>query len=181
MSPCRNEKLKRVGRNGELYVSPSTGLVAITENRYKIFIFGKSTLACVYRLADLYGYDYESEEVKNSEGKNETKHFCNLLFYNTPGMYQVRLEIRGVKDFEDMAKYFDTQFGIQKTLRNMKNTWKQQMGAIKAVAGAIGAVKDGTMDETKAEATMEVLDTAKYGDRTQWIAKADSTLASVQI
>ncbi len=180
-SKAKEEKLKRFGRNGELYVSPSTGLVAITENRYKIFIFGKSTLACVYRLADLYGYDYESEEVKNSEGKNETKHFCNLLFYNTPGMYQVRLEIRGVKDFEDMAKYFDTQFGIQKTLRNMKNTWKQQMDAIKAVAGAIGAVKDGTMDETKAEATMEVLDTAKYGDRTQWIAKADSTLASVQI
>ena len=176
----KEEKLKRFGRNGELYVSPSTGLVAITENRYKIFIFGKSTFACVYRLADLYGYDYESEEVKNSEGKSETKHFCNLLFYNTPGMYQVRLEIRGVKDFEDMAKYFDTQFGIQKTLRNIKNTWKQQMGAVKAVAGAIGAVKDGTMDETKAEATMEALDAAQYGDRTEWIAKADAALASVQ-
>ena len=95
-------------------------------------------------------------------------------------MYQVRLEIRGVKDFEDMAKYFDTQFGIQKTLRNIKNTWKQQMGAIKAVTGAIGAVKDGTMDETKAEATKEALDAAQYGDRTEWIAKADAALASVQ-
>lgn len=176
----KEEKLKRFGRNGELYVSPSTGLVAITENRYKIFIFGKSTLACVYRLADLYGYDYESEEVKNSDGKNETKHFCTLLFHNTPGMYQVRLEIRSVKEFEDMAKYFDTQFGIQKTLRNIKNTWKQQMGAIKAVAGAIGSVKDGTMDETKAQATVEALDAAQYGDRTKWIAKADAALASVQ-
>lgn len=174
------EKLKRFGKNGELYVSPSTGLVAITENRYKIFIFGKSTLACVYRLGDLYEYVYESEEVKNSEGKNETKHFCNLMFYNTPGMYNVRMEIRNGKEYEDMAKYFDTQFGIQKTLRNVKNTWKQQMSAVKAVAGAVSAVKDGTMDETKAEETMAALDTAKYGDRTEWLAKADAALASVQ-
>lgn len=176
----KEEKLKRFGKNGELYISPSTGLVAITENRYKIFIFGKTTLACVYRLADLYGYDYESEEVQNSEGKTETKHFCNLLFHNTPGLFHVRLEIRNSKEFEDMAKYFDTQFGIQKTLGNIKNTWKQQMDAIKAVTGAIGAVKDGTMDESKAEETIDVLNTAQYGDRTEWIAKADAALASVQ-
>lgn len=176
----KEEKLKRFGRNGELYVSPSTGLVALTENRYKIFAFGKSTLACVYRLADLYGYDYESEEVKNAEGKMETKHFCNLLFYDTPGLYLVRLEIRGVKDFEDMVKYFDTQFGIQKTLGNIKNTWKQQMSAAKAIVGAIGAVKDGTLDEAKAETTIEALDAAQYGDRTGWIAKADAALASVE-
>ena len=54
------------------------------------------------------------------------------------------------------------------------------MGAIKAVAGAIGSVKDGTMDETKAQATVEALDAAQYGDRTKWIAKADAALASVQ-
>lgn len=174
------EKMKRFGKNGELYVSPSTGLVAITENRYKIFIFGKSTLACVYRLADLYGYDYEAEEVKNSEGKTETKHYCILMFHNTPGMYQVRMEIRSSREFEDMAKYFDTQFGIQKTLGNMKNTFKQQINAAKAIAGAFKAAKDGTMDETKAAETMEVLDAAQYGDRTEWIAKADAALASVK-
>lgn len=174
------EKLKRFGKNGELYISPSTGLIALTENRYKIFIFGKSTIACVYRLADLYGYDYDFETVKNSEGKEETKHYCVLMFYNTPGMYEVRLEIRDGKEYENMAKYFDTQFGIQKTLRNMKNTFKQQMNAAKAIAGAFKAVKDGTMDETKAEATMETLDAAQYGDRTEWITKADAALASVE-
>ncbi len=176
----KEEKMKRFGKNGELYVSPSTGLVAITENRYKIFIFGKSTIACVYRLADLYGYDYESEEVKNSEGKVETKHYCVLTFNNTPGMYQVRMEIRTSKEFDEMAKYFDTQFGIQKTLRNMKNTFKQQISAAKAIAGAIGAIKDGTMDEAKAAETVETLDAAQYGDRTEWIAKADAALASVK-
>ena len=176
----REEKLKRFGRNGELYVSPSTGLIALTENRYKFFIFGKSTLACVYRIADLYGYDYDSERIKNSEGKEEVKHYCVLLFHNTPGLYVVRLEIRSSIDYNDMEKYFNTLFGIQKTLRNMKNTWKQQIDAAKAVAGAIKAVKDGTIDEAQAEATADALNTMQYGDRTEWIAKADSTLATVQ-
>jgi hypothetical protein len=76
-----------------------------------------------------------------------------------------------------MEKYFNTLFGIQKTLRNIGNTWKQQMNAAKAVAGAVKAVKDGTLDEGRAEAAVEALDAARYGDRTEWIAKADAALA----
>ena len=174
----KEKKLKRFGKNGELYVSPSTGLIALTENRYKIFIFGKSTIACVYRLADLYGYDYDSETVKNSEGKEETKHYCVLMFHNTPGLYEVRLEVRA-REYEDMEKYFNTLFGIQKTLSNIGNTFKQQMNAAKAIAGAVKAVKDGTLDETQAEATADALNVAQYGDRTEWIAKADAALAKV--
>ena len=174
----KEEKLKRFGKNGELYVSPSTGLIALTENRYKFFIFGKSTIACVYRLADLYGYDYGYETVKNSEGKEETKHYCILMFRNTPGLYEVRMEIRS-GEYEDMERYFNTLFGIRKTLRNIGNTIKQQTNAAKAIAEAVRAVKDGTMDETKAEATMDTLNAAQYGDRTGWIAKADAALASV--
>ena len=175
----KEEKMKRFGKNGELYVSPSTGLIALTENRYKIFIFGKSTIACVYRLADLYGYDYDSETVKNSDGKEETKHYCVLMFNNTPGLYEVRMEIR-TGEYESMEKYFNTLFGIQKTLGNIKNTWKQQINAAKAVAGAVKAVKDGTVDEAVAENTIDALDTMQYGDRTEWIAKADAALAAVQ-
>ena len=174
----KEEKLKRFGKNGELYVSPSTGLIALTENRYKFFIFGKSTVACVYRLADLYGYDYGYETVKNSEGKEETKHYCILMFRNTPGLYEVRMEIRS-GEYEDMERYFNTLFGIRKTLRNIGNTIKQQTNAAKAIAEAVRAVKDGTMDETKAESTMDALNAAQYGDRTGWIAKADAALASV--
>ncbi len=173
------EKLKRFGNNGQLYVSPSTGLVALTENRYKIFIFGKSTLACVYRLADLYGYEYESEVVKNSEGKEETKHYCVLFFHNTPGLYEVRMEIRS-GEYNDMEKYFNTQFGIQKTLSNIKNTWKQQTNAIKAMADAVKAAKDGNLDEATAGNAIDALDAAQYGDRTEWIAKADAALAKVE-
>ena len=176
----KEEKMKRFGKYGELYVSPSTGLVALTENRYKFFIFGKSTLACVYRLADLYGYDYESEEIKNSEGKMETKHYCVLLFHNTPGMYLVRLELRTSYEYEAMTKYFDTQFGIQKTLGNIKNTWKNQINAAKAAVEAVKAIKDGSVDESIAENTIDAFDTMQYGDRTEWIQKADAALASVQ-
>ena len=60
------------------------------------------------------------------------------------------------------------------------NTFKQQMNAAKAVAGAIKAVKDGTVDESVAENTISALDAAQYGDRTEWIAKADAALATVQ-
>ena len=79
-----------------------------------------------------------------------------------------------------MEKYFNTLFGIQKTLRNIGNTFKQQMNAAKAVAGAFKAAKDGTLDETQAEATADALNAAQYGDRTEWIAKADAALAKVE-
>ena len=41
----KEEKLKYFGKNGALCVSPSTGLVAITENRYKIFIHHRLRLS----------------------------------------------------------------------------------------------------------------------------------------
>ena len=176
----KEEKLKQFGTNGALYVSPSTGLVAVTENRYKIFIFGKTTLACVCRLADLYGYEYESEEVKSSDGKTQTRHYCVLNFINTPGMSPVRMQIRHPNEYETMSKYFDTQFGIQKTLGNIKNTWKNQINAAKAAVEAVKAIKDGSIDESVAENTIDAFDTMQYGDRTEWIKKADAALASVE-
>ena len=38
----KEEKLKRFG--ADIYVSPSTGLVAFVETRYKFFLFGKSLI-----------------------------------------------------------------------------------------------------------------------------------------
>ena len=78
-SKNKDEKLKAFGVGGTLlYASPSTGLVALVETRYKIFIFGKTELACVYRIADLAQYDYSEEKVKNSDGKTETKEYCTM-------------------------------------------------------------------------------------------------------
>ena len=176
----KEEKLKSLGRGEYIYVSPSTGLIAYPDIRYKIFIFGKTTLACVYRVADLYGYEYEEETMKNSEGKEETKSFCRLLFHNTAGLYSFRIGVSGKKDYDDVCKYFDTMFGIQKTLGNMVNNFKSQMNAAKSIAETIKAAKDGTLDEAQGAETIDALDTARYGDRTEWIAKADAALASVK-
>ena len=175
----KEEKLRQIyGLKDVLaYVSLSTGLFAITENRYKFFIFGKSTLACVYRVADLYGYDYESETSKDSEGKEITKHFCVFQFRNTPGMYAPRIELGSKSDFDSLEKYFNELFGIQKTLRNSINNAKRQISGIKAAVNAVKGAVDGTLDETQAAEAMETIDASVYGDRTQWIAKADAALA----
>ncbi len=180
-SPDKDAKLKCFGVGGTLlYVSPSTGLVALVEKRYKIFIFGMTELACVYRLADLVQYDYEEEQVKNSEGKTETKEFCRLVFKDTAGMYNFRIEVANSKSYESMAKYLDTLFGIQKTLGNSFKNAKRQMDALKSFAGAVKAAADGTLDEQQATAAVGALDASVYGDRTQWIAKADAALAKFQ-
>ena len=173
----KDAKLKCFGVGSTLlYVSPSTGLVALVETRRKIFIFGKTELACVYRLADLVEYDYEEEKVKNSDGKMETKEFCHLVFKDTAGMYSFRLEVANSKSYESMAKYFDTLFGIQKTLGNTFKNAKRQMNAIKSFAGAVKAAADGTLDDEQATSAIGALDASVYGDRTEWIKKADAAL-----
>ena len=175
-SKNKDEKLVQLGK-GDLYVSPSTGLVALIETRYKILVFGKSEFACVYRLADLVQYDYEEETVKNSEGKEEKKPFCVMMFKNTTGMYGFRLEVRSKKDYESMAKYFDTLFGIQKTLGNSFKNAKRQLDAIKGAASIVKGAVNGTMDEAQAAEAAGSVDAYFMGDRTEWIAKADAALA----
>lgn len=171
-------KLKCLGIGGPLlYVSTTTGLAALVETRYKFMMFGKSELACVYRIADLVQYSFEDEIVKGSDGKLDKKEFCAMMFKDTEGMYGFRLEVSGKKGYEEVAKYFDTLFGIQKTLGNSFKNAKRQMNAIKAAAGAVKGAMDGTITEDQAADTMGALDAAVYGDRTEWIAKADAALA----
>lgn len=178
-SKNKDEKLKQLG-TGDLYVSPSTGLVALVETNYKFIIFGKTQRACVYRLADLVQYDYEEEKVKGSDGKTETKEYCVMTFKDTAGMYSFRLGVGNSKSYESMAKYFDTLFGIQKTLGNTFKNAKRQMDAIKSFAAAAKAAADGTLDEEQAASTIGALDASVYGDRTEWIKKADEALAAFQ-
>ena len=175
----KEEKLRQIhGLKDVLgYVSPSTGLFAILENRYKFFIFGKTTYACVYRVADLYGYDYECETSKDSEGKEVKKHYCTFEFRNTCGMYAPRIELGSQSDYASIEKYFNELFGIQKTLRNSVKNAKRQMSGIKAAVGAVKGAMDGTLDEAQAAQAVEAMDASVYGDRTQWIAKADAALA----
>lgn len=177
----KGAKLKGLGQYDALVVSPSTGLVAITQNDYKFFIFGKTTRACVYRLADLYVYEYETEVSKDSEGKDITKHFARLIFNNTSGMFDFRLPVSSKGDFEELEKYFNNLFGIQKTLRNSINNAKRQINAFKAVTGAVKEIAtNGSDQEVKGHAAIDALNANIYGDRTDWIKKADTALASVK-
>ena len=175
----KEEKLRQIYGLKDVtgYVSPSTGLLALIENRYKFLVFGKTTMACVYRVADLYGYEYECETSRDSEGKEIQKHFCVFLFRNTTGMYAPRIELGSKSDFDSLEKYFNELFGIQKTLRNSINNAKRQISGIKAAIGAVKGAVDGTLDEEQATEYAQQLDASVYGDRTQWIAKADAALA----
>ena len=177
-SKNKDEKLKMMGVGGPLlYASPSTGLVALVETRYKFMVFGKSELACVYRIADLMQYDFVEETAKNSEGKEEKKQYCAMMFKDTAGMYGFRLAVSGQKEYESIAKYFDTLFGIQKTLGNSFKNAKRQMDAIKSITNTVKAAAAGTLDEAQAAETIGSVDAYVHGDRTQWIEKADATLA----
>lgn len=171
------EKLKRYGF--ELYISESTGLMALNETHYKILFFGKSVLACAYRIADLYDYQYE-EETKKVNDKDETTRYAHLYFRNVSGLSNFRIKMEK-GEFPYLEKYFNELFGIQKTLGNAANTWKSQIDAMKAVGTAVGAMKDGGEDlESKNADAIDALNTAQYGDRTELIARADAALASVQ-
>ena len=176
----QRKKLVRFG--SPVYVAEDVGLLAYVETRYKIFVFGKSQLACVYRLADLVGYNYEVIQKKTSDGKTEKQEVCRLTFRNVPGMNEVIFKIPGKKSFEKLEKYFNKLFGIQKTLGNVGNTWKSQINAAKAIGSAVSAMAKG--DEAAVEDlagnAADALDVAIYGDRTELIAKADAALAKVQ-
>ena len=165
-----------------VYVAADVGLMAYVETRYKIFIFGKSQIACVYRIADLVGYDYETETKQTSDGKTEKVDYAILTFRNTAGLNPVKLKINGPKSFEKLEKYFNTLFGIQKTLGNAKNNRKSQLEAAKSLGSAIGSVMKGDTEglEEKAADAAEKLDTAIYGDRTELEAKADAAIAALK-
>ena len=172
----KSQKLTRFGAH--LYVAEDIGLVAFTQVDYKILIFGKTTRACVYRIADLRNYKYEEQMVRNGD-KTEKKSTVRMVFINTAGMNAFNLEVNNFKEYEKLSKYFDTLFGVQKTLGNAANTWKQQMTAIKDVASGLSAAMRGEEDAgEKAAAAINSLDAAVYGDRTEWIRRADAALAA---
>lgn len=179
-SKDNNKKLKQFGiGESRVFVSESTGLMALEESRYKVLFFGKTVYACVYRIADLYDY-YLEDETKTIDGKTETRHFGHLIFHNVDGLSDFRIELANA-EYGIMEKYFNEMFGIQKTLSNAGNTWTSQIDAVKAVGAAVGAVSEGgdAAQCTAAEA-LYALNIARYGDHTALAARADAALASVR-
>lgn len=169
------KKLKRFG--GDIYIAADIGLMAITQNDYKFFVFGKTTRACVYRIADIRDYEYEVREVKSGE-KIEKMEFVRMSFVNTEGMNMFSYPLNG-GIYNNLVKYLNELFGIQKTLGNFKNTAKKQFNAVKDVASGFKAVLGGDEDAmAKAEQAADSLDAAVLGDRKELEAKADAALAA---
>lgn len=171
----KEKKLTRFGAN--FYVAADLGLMAYVQNSYKFFLFGKTTRACVYRIADLRDYEFEVQENKTSNG-TEKKEYIRVFFVNTDGLYEFA-EPMNSGMYKSFVKYFDKLFGIQKTLGNMKNTWKNQADAVKGVAAGFKAALSGDEQMTeKAAQASAALDKMQYGDRTELIRKADAALSA---
>lgn len=176
-------KAKTVKRFGDVYVSEETGLMALAKTEYKYFIFGKYyPKAAVYRIADLKDYDEEMIETKDSNGNIKKDNVMRFIFANTPGLYTFTTKVGNTKSDEACVKYFNKLFGIQKTLGNIGNTWKNQINAGVALGKALGeAIKSGgeatdSVYNAAGEAA-DMMDIAIYGDRTALREAADRTLA----
>lgn len=178
----KEEKLRQIYglKTHVAYVSPSTGLIAFLEPRYKFFVFGKTDYACVFRVADLVTYEYASEQVKNSEGKEETKHYCWFGFKDTKGLCSFRMELGSRNDFDNIETDFNELFGIQKTIGNMFKNAKREINAAKSVFGAVKSAMDGDISEQQVTDTFDALNAVEMGDRTEWIEKANAALANVK-
>lgn len=174
--PRLNEKgtaKELVTFGNHFYVAEDLGLMAYIQNDYKFFIFGKTTRACVYRIADLCDYDYEEQEVKNGD-KVEKKRFVHVSFLNTEGLCTFSEPINSSEIYRDMAKYFDELFGIKKTLGN-KNAWKAQAAAVKNLSAELFGTEDAN---DRAAMAAAAIDRSQYGDRTELIRRADAALSA---
>lgn len=173
----KDKEKKLQNFTGHIYIAADIGLMAVTQVDYKFMLFGKTTRACVYRIADIRDYEYEEE--KQTGNGTEKEMYMRITFVNTEGMYEFREKLRSAKDYDVFVKYFNKLFGIQKTLGNMKNTWKNQVDAVKGVTAGFKAVLsgDGNMEE-KAGKAGAALDRAQYGDRTELIRRADDALSA---
>ena len=184
--PLKKKSIKRPG-GGYVAVAEELGLMAKLEPHYKFFIFGKYYLANVYRIADLYGYELEegtkvvmgnaaAGKKSNTTQKTRSVHY---YFWDTEGMSDFTVNL-GTQSYTKVQKYYNSLFGIQKTLGNIKNTWKNQMNAIKAVGAAVKTVVSGEDASSEGAAAVAALDRMQYGDRTEWIAKAEAAMARYQ-
>jgi len=166
-------------------VAEDLGLIARVAYRQKS-LFKREAIACIYRIADLFGWELE-EGTKVTMGgaasgqktsSTQTVRYVHYYFWDTPGMSDFVDEIgTAMNAYSSLEKYYNKLFGIQKTVGNIGATWKNQLSAIKSVGSAIKAAASGSADlEAKAGQAANAMDRMQYGDRTQWKAKAEIAL-----
>lgn len=178
LMPNKSKKKKNVKQIGPVYIAEEVGLMALAHPEYKFFVFGKYyPKACVYRIADLFSYEEEKLQPQfTTQDQPQSKKGVHYVFNNVEGLSDFFAEDNTPKKTKE---YFDRLFGIQKTIGNMANTWKNQINASKAIAAGIGAAVNGSDDAAqKVDDMANAIDVMKFGDRTEWIRKADEALVA---
>ena len=140
-----SKKQRPVQFGGDIYVLEDLGLIALAKAEYKHFIFGKYyPQACVFRLGDLVGYSPEKiDKLPDGTSADASKKYIHFVFRNTDGLCDFYYDYNTPKKLSD---YFNKLFGIQKTLGNIGNTWKNQINAAKAMAAGVKAATSGAED-----------------------------------
>ena len=173
------KKARPVQFGPSIFVVEDLGLIALAESAYKFFIFGKYyPQACVYRLGDLLSYTEEKiDKLPDGTAAGSGK-YVHFAFKETAGLGDFYYAYDQPKK---LADYFNRLYGIQKTLGNIGNTWKNQINATKAMVAGVKAAKNGDEDaEEKAAEALNSLDVAIYGDRTELNRRAAVALEPYQ-
>lgn len=178
-SKDKNNKLHNFW--GKILVAPDIGLMAIIQVNYKFMFFGKSTRACVYRIADLCDYEYEEEKKTTSKGI-ETVRSMYISFVNAEGMFDCRIPLGSVTAYKDFMQYFNKLFKIEKTFKNAKNNLKSHINAVKSTDAGVKAMMSGADNaEEKVATAAKAIDAAVLGDRTELERRADEALAAFPV
>ena len=166
-------------------VAEDLGLMAWIERKYKFLVFGKTERACIFRIADLYAYEYEKTSMVVNSPTSKKKstanfHYIHYYFWDTPGVSDFLDTVKNKAHHKKLEKYYNTLFGIQKTLGNIGATWKNQINAVKAAGSAAKAAVSGDEEaEAKAAEAAAAMDRMQYGDRTEWKKRAEAAIGGL--
>jgi len=175
-------KLKSFG-GGNIEVAKDIGLVALTSKRGGFLFWGGVNFHIVFRLGDLYKYEYYYE-IQNSRGNvDQTRtEYIDLRFWDTEGADRFKIRVMRESDVYEAAKFFDDCFGLKKDY-SISNMWKNSVADLKKGVQQIKSAFTGKAVEEIDENDPKNLSTEErykiYGDRTQWLVKADKAINSV--
>ena len=177
----KSMKLKKFG-GGCIEVANDIGLMALVAKRGGFLFWGGENYYMVFRLGDLYKYDYSCMLTggSDSRGKSNKKDFINLGFWDTTGCDEVKIEMPYDSSVVDAAKYFDQCFGLKRDYKAMFSVWKNQIGDLKKAFQKVKTSFSGKTDESEdsAKHLTQAERFQRYGDRTEWLAKADAAIKS---
>ena len=176
----KSMKLKKLG--GGMIVAKDIGLLAIVQKRGVILFWGGTPYYMVFRLADLFKYEYSQERdlALGSKAKSEVKHYLNFAFWDTTGLDEFKVKMASESACTSAEKYFNECFGLNRKVKHIAGTLKGHIQDVKMAAQGLKTIlsKDAT-DEDKVRGAEQLTQAAKnelYGDRTELIAKADAAM-----